>query len=836
MERPITSRRRADGSTRSLLFRGAFFVLVLSVVVLEYPGMRELLRAPYSGIQTQNLVVRHVRADGPNGASDVRAGDEVIAVDGVRLRNRLHYGYVVAHNAAFAPQTYTILRAGERRHVRVAYDRIPAFFFYRRLAFLVVAFAFLAVGLWVYLRRPDRLGSLFAANCAILASFLTDRPSPASPALQLSGELVNEALVLFFPAVLVHFFRVFPHRQDAARRARRTALLYAVPTVLFTVDAVLIVRRFGFLSVDAGVISALIAVSTVYFGAYVLGSLALFLRNYRLAPRAQKQKLRVVGAGTLAGFVPFLGAMIAPAFTPGLDVRLESAAVVCLGFVPLTFAYAILKHGAIELNLVVRKSLVYGFLTGCIIAGYYAVVNVISDFMVAQLGLAHFVWMPLTILFLALMFAPARERIQNVVDRLFYRGEYVYRQEVVDLNRQLARRLTREEILAYFVERVEALLKPSFIAVYTYSTPERTLVMERAEGAPPELPQRFGLDSFLGRYFTRYRAPLLVEYLDPAWERRRMDDASRALLALPSLAICVPVAAPDAMVALVLLGEKHSGLLYRRADAELLETFAEQLALVLQNADLLSASLEQERLKREVMLARDIQLSLLPAAAPSVPGLELHGIMVSSNEVGGDYYDYFPLDEHRLAVAIGDVSGKGIPAAMLMASLRAVFKNAALTTQLGPAELNATLSNFLHDNAKPEQFATFFYGIFDARNATFTFSNAGQCPALLVRPGFVDRLGTGGLLLGVQEGQLYKEGCVRLESGDLVLLYTDGVIEQRNAAGNEYGETRLVEFLAANKNLPLCDLQQGLLQDVLAFGEGLQHDDITSVIACHKVA
>jgi len=750
VERPISSRRRADATTRSLLFRAAFFVLVLAVVVLEYPGMREILRAPYSGIQAQNLVVRFVRDDGPNRDTDIRAGDEIVAVDGVRLRNRLHYGYVVAQNTDFAPQTYTLLRDGQRREARARYDRIPPFFFYRRLAFLVVAFAFLAVGLWVYMRRPDRLGSLFAANCALLAAFLTDRPSPASPALQLFGELVHEGLVLFFPAVLVHFFRVFPHRPDAGRHRRRTAFLYAIPAALFALDAVLIVRNFNFQPVDQTVVDGLIAVSTVYFALYMLGSLALLLRNYRVSAPAQKQKLRVVGAGTVAGFVPFLAVAVAQAFTPGFDIRLESAAVVCLGFVPLSFAYAILKHGAIELNLVVRKSLVYGFLTGAIIAAYYALVYVIGDFMVSQLGLAPLVWMPLTILFLALMFAPARERIQHLVDRLFYRGEYVYKSEVIDFSRQLARRLTRDEILAYFAERVETLLKPSFIAVYTPDS-ERVLVRARSEGTPPPLPEQFGLDSFLGRYFTRYRAPLLVEYLDPAWERPRLDDASRALLALPGLGVCLPVATPDGMVALVLLGERRSGLIYRRADAELLETFAEQLALVLQNADLLAASLEQERLKSEVLLARDIQRSLLPAATPSLPGLELHGFMESSNEVGGDYYDFFALDDHRIAVAIGDVSGKGIPAAMLMASLRAVFKHAAQISQLGPGELNATLSDFLHDNAKPEQFATFFYGVFDAHTETLTFSNAGQCSALLVREGYVDRLGTGGLLLGVQE-------------------------------------------------------------------------------------
>jgi len=275
---------------------------------------------------------------------------------------------------------------------------------------------------------------------------------------------------------------------------------------------------------------------------------------------------------------------------------------------------------------------------------------------------------------------------------------------------------------------------------------------------------------------------------------------------------------------------------YRRAEGELIDTFGEQLALVLHNATLIESSLEQERLQNEVMLARDIQLSLLPDRPPDWPGLEVQGQMVSSFEMGGDYFDYFPVDRSQLAVCIGDVSGKGIPAAMLMASLRAVFKNAALKRKLNPADLNAELNDYLYENAKPEQFATFFYGVFDRETGTLSFSNAGQCPALLVREGYVDRLGEGGLVLGVRAAQEYREGRVRVETGDLLVLYTDGITEQKNDEGEEYGEDRLIQFLQMHRNLPLLQLQEGLLEEVIAFGGGSQQDDITTVIACHKVA
>jgi sigma-B regulation protein RsbU (phosphoserine phosphatase) len=521
--------------------------------------------------------------------------------------------------------------------------------------------------------------------------------------------------------------------------------------------------------------------------------------------------------------------------SPGESEHIEVAAAVCLAFVPATFAYSILKHGAIELNTVVRKSIVYALLSAAVIACYYAVVHLLGDVMVSAFGVSSAVIIPIAALVLALVFAPARGQIQRVVDRLFYRAEYVYKQEVYEFNRQLSRKLSKPDIYAYFIERVETLLSASYVAVYT-TAGNRTLARNMVSGSPPPLPATFSLDSFLGRYFSRYKTPLMVEFLDRSWERPNLDAESQGCLTLPGLSVCVPVVAPDQFVALVFIGEKRSGVTYRRTDAELLETFADQLALVLQNVDLVRASLEQERLKNEVMLAREIQLSLLPVEPPRQRRVRLLGQMVSSFEVGGDYFDYFDIDDDHIGVAIGDVSGKGIPAAMLMSSLQAVFKNLATKARLSPAQINRELNQHLFEHAKVDQFATFFYGVFELSTSRFIFSNAGHCPALLIRNEYADRLGEGGMVLGVQADQSYREGVVRMERDNLTVLYTDGVTEQKDATGEEYGEERLIAFLRANRNLPLDDLQVALLEDVVGFGGGTQDDDITIVIARHQAA
>lgn len=833
------TRRPFESQPRDLVFRTALFLFVAAVVLLEIGGASQLRHFPVSGIDTQNLVVRDVATDSPNYGRDIRPGDVIVAVDGQRIRNHIHYMHVVAGNSERRPQTYTLNRDGRLIERTVAY-RAPQLTF-RDVAFPFVALCFLLVGLWVYLRRPDAVGTLFAVNCTLLAFFLTHHPATGHPGLQLAGELMHDALILVFPATLLHFFFLFPGRPATAasgtpgRRGRRAALLYGPAVTIYAASAAVAVRRFEGQAPGPEVVPALLLVSSVYFTTYILASLVTFAHRYRRSAPAQKQRLRVVTAGAVVGFLPFILTTVLRNVDAGRTGSVETASALGLVLVPATFAYAILKHGAIELNAVVRKSIVYAALTGAIIAAYYLFVQVVGSFMVEEIGMSTSVLTPVAAVLLAMLFAPAREQIQRVVDRVFYRGEYVYKQEVGEFTRQLARKLTREEIYDALVDRCTSLLGPSFIAVYAADEGPQ-LRLERSDGSSPPLPPVFPLDCFLGRYFTRYRRPLLVEFLDRAWERPHLDAASRGVLALDGLAVCVPVSAPDAFLGLLLLGGKRSGAAYRRTDADLLATFAEHLGLVLQNALLVESSLERERLKNEVMLARDIQLSLLPATPPTRPSLELRGQMVSSFEVGGDYFDFVDLGPDRVGVAIGDVSGKGIPAAMLMSSIQAVFTNLAVKSGLGPADVNRELNEYLCGYAKRDQFATFFYGIFDLARGTLTFSNAGHCPVLLATADYTDRLTQGGMVLGVRADQAYCEGTVAVSEGDVLLLYTDGVTEQCDIQDHEYGEGRLIAFLEANRNLSPQDLQNALIEDVLGFSGGRQDDDVTVLIARRTAA
>jgi sigma-B regulation protein RsbU (phosphoserine phosphatase) len=818
------------------VFRLVFLLFIVAIIILEFPGARNYIETPYSGIRTKNLVVQRVMDDGPNVEKDIQFRDEILRVDQERIRNFNHFRYLMHANRDFSPQQFTISRAGEEIEVQIEYAEVPEDVIHRKFAFLIVAFTFLLVGGFVYIRRSDLLGGLFSLNCSIIAFLLTDRPVVASPNLQLFGELFHDLVIVLFPVAFLSFFLMFPDRKRRpGRRLRWLRLLFlaVIPLLIYVVDGYMVVSHFYLLPVSVEAVNLIIGLTIIYMAAYLIGSLVIFIRNYFAAPSAQKQRLRIAITGTVAGILPFLAVIVWRQVHPGTSGLAEVMSVYCLTFISISFAYAILKHGAIELNVFVRKSIVYAFLTGGIIAAYYMLVYLVGDFFTREFSLNRTQFTIISILILSIIFAPTRNWVQQVVDRVFYRGEYVYKEEVGRFNRLLSRKLTRDEIFHCFFDRVEKLLGSSYIAIYTKAEAVM-FALEKSSGASPSLPPNMPPDSQLVDYLAEQRRPLMAEYLYSSWEEKYLDPDSRTFLAATKTAVCLPVLSSEALTGFILLGEKRSGLPYSRADAELLQTFAELFGMVLENATLHEAAIKQERLVNEVMVAQDIQLSLLPKSPPKHDSIEIVGKMLSSSEVGGDYFDYFQLDPSHIALAIGDVSGKGIPAAMLMFSIQALFKSLALRDRLSPKEVTEELNRHLCDTGKSGQFTTFFYGVLDLDQSTFRYSNAGHCPALLVKQNYADRLGEGGLMLGVEKDRHYQEGSVQLDADDLLCLYTDGVTEQKNGGDDDFGESRLIDFIRQNRYLPTDSLQDALFDAVLSYGDGRQHDDITTVIARFK--
>ena len=290
---------------------------------------------------------------------------------------------------------------------------------------------------------------------------------------------------------------------------------------------------------------------------------------------------------------------------------------------------------------------------------------------------------------------------------------------------------------------------------------------------------------------------------------------------------------------LIVVGDKES----RRgvgpfgvSDRRTLSLFANQAAIALENARLHRQALEKERLEREMELAAEIQRQILPDGAPVVPGWELLGWNRPARQVGGDYYDLLSHDG-RMTFTVADVTGKGIAAALLVSTLHSALH--LLLDRVGPGpELFSRLNRHILDSSSRNKFITLLLADFDAASGELVYVNAGHNPGLLLRggDGEVAELSPGGLPLGLMEGGVYRSGRLRMEPGDLLCLYTDGITECASPTDEEFGSERLVDCLAGKQDQPLGEIVACIDRATQTFAAGQPQADDQTVILLRRIA
>src|SRR5690348_275596 len=264
---------------------------------------------------------------------------------------------------------------------------------------------------------------------------------------------------------------------------------------------------------------------------------------------------------------------------------------------------------------------------------------------------------------------------------------------------------------------------------------------------------------------------------------------------------------------------------------KVLTTLASVAAIRVENTRLVEARLERERLERELALASEIQQRFQPTAPPHVNGYELQGISFPCYEIGGDYYDFIEREDGRLVIALGDVSGKGTAAALLMSSLHAAIHAQSASHNSLVATISA-VNRYLADNIPANRFVTLFYAELDPESGSLSFLNAGHNPPLIVHSaGTVEQLASGGLPLGIKRDAEYREGRTQLQRGDVLVIYSDGVTEAVSPTSEEFGSTRLYEVVSRNIEASAAGIRDRIESSLTKFAQGTSAaDDITLVI------
>lgn len=317
----------------------------------------------------------------------------------------------------------------------------------------------------------------------------------------------------------------------------------------------------------------------------------------------------------------------------------------------------------------------------------------------------------------------------------------------------------------------------------------------------------------------------------------RLDQALRESMSIVEQQIrsilAVPLQTDNRVIGIIYLDSPHFVHEFSREDLNLLTVMANIAAIRIEHARLSEVEAAERALARDMSQAAEIQKRLLPTKVPQVPGIELAGYNAACRTVGGDYYDFIPFPGGEVGMIVGDVAGKGMPAALMMSSLQARVQ-VLFDEPHDIASRVTRLNRSIAVNCPDNRFITFFVGALDPKLGEFTFCNAGHNPGVLVRRnGDIEWLSGGGIVLGIMPQAQYVQETCRVEPGDTLVLYSDGVTEAFRPNGDEeFGEQRLASIVAELRDLPAAAIVEGVIQRLTAWMAGVPAaDDVTLVVA-----
>lgn len=405
-----------------------------------------------------------------------------------------------------------------------------------------------------------------------------------------------------------------------------------------------------------------------------------------------------------------------------------------------------------------------------------------------------------------------------------------------------------DEILGAIVRIMPILVGVSRCALYIWDAQQERYLPSHAYGLGKAAEARFWRPLSPGEFplldaarqsgfllmapLTENASPKTWPDLPPDWQ----DESGPFMFKNEPLLFCVPLLVKSDLYGLLLVQETPGGLRFRTRRLEIIHGIAQQAALAIQNDRLQKEMVLREHLETEVQLARQIQQTFIPETLPVYPGWDIAACWRTARQVGGDFYDVFELDEKRLGLFIADIADKGIPAALFMALTRTLVR-AAVTETESPAQALSRINDLLIPDTQQGMFVTAVYAVLSLETGELTYANAGHNPPLWLHlgDGSVERLTRTGMALGVMEGAPITQRTIRLEPGDCVLFYTDGLTESFSQTGEMYGEDRLRTTLSA---LSACSAQQMLDAIEAALEEFVASlppaDDLTMLGFCRK--
>jgi sigma-B regulation protein RsbU (phosphoserine phosphatase) len=773
---------------------------------------------------TLRVIIRDIVPGGVAEKAGLQDGDVLLSINGKTFRHGLEAQEILNKVKEGDTALYVIERAGTRFEVPITIERQ---FNLNLVAFYVLGLFFVVIGYVVGVTKPrERVPQLFfflSVSCMVFFNF---QGKIIFPNLGFFNRVVSAVV---FPAAFVHFFLHFPFTKDIVQKSRFVVASVYLMTSLQTLCV-------GVFAESAPAVSQLCA---NLFVAYIPAGFFIYLHSYTKVKSAEERKpLRVILWGSIVGILAMVYIVIYVALYRGSGITLvlypwRSIPILFVTAIPLSFGYSIVRYRLMDIEIVVKRSLIYGIITASVAAIYLGIVFGIGNLLRNVVGENNPVLMVAAIIIIALVFDPLKQRVQHFVDRQFYRERYNYQKALKEFSQALPMLMDLDRILdsvtSSILDRMH--VKSVALCLYDESGENCTTVMQKGMHGS-ELPFQKGPRS-LASHMEVTRSPRVFYNL--RYEKEPdLNPEEKVKILNSGIVLSVPMFSRDRLIGILHLGPKASEKPYSEDDIDLLQTVANQAAIAIENARLYKEEIEKQKIEEELTMARRIQQGLLPKESPKMAGLDIAGVSIPATTVGGDYFDFIKLDDRRLLVVVGDVSGKGMSAALYMSKIQGMIQLAS-TLYASPKDILVEVNRRIYDGIERKSFITMIIALFDLNAKRVTICRAGHNPALVASNGRVSFVKLKGLGLGLEPGLIFGHELEtveeKLEPGKLFLFYSDGLTEAMNAEREEFGEERIREAMVTLDVSSAASVQRSLIDAVSDFRGGAeQNDDVTVVV------
>jgi sigma-B regulation protein RsbU (phosphoserine phosphatase) len=822
-----------------LLLLGLFvflYILASTIADVYWVTTRPVAGMEYRFDKTLGrVVIKAITSNGPADRAGLKKGDAILAFNAVPITSQNDLDQ--AYNDIKIGQSIEvkISRGGQERTLVLVMQRNLSVYFKNFLLALLLGaifcYALCLLGMLVFLKKiQDRTAHVFYLMLLFWAVAVRNSLEIGPNVLSYLSSWLPWILLPAWPLAvgsLLHFYLIFPVENRIFQKHRALLLLIVyLPLVLLLPFAYAQSYRLDWAGKVLNYGWGIWLTINFIVAMFVLG------RAIKRAPNPYiKKQAQIMADGTaLSLSIPLCLYFLPDLFFNWRPPYAEFSLPLLILW-PISLAYVIVKHRFMDIEVIVKRGVSYALMSGFVVAAYFLLVLGVGQLLLFLTDSRSQLVTIIATLLIAALFNPVKNRVQNFLDRRFYPDRFSYREAVRVFSHQLVNVVDLEKLIALLKSFLVETVRIEPVVWYMRQETAAKFTANAASGV-----EAAALPTFTTADKTIKRLQESQQLVDLSLLEEQLAEDEKSRWEQVGAELALPLLSRGNLVGMLALGAKAGQEPYYKDDLELLATLSDQINISLENALLTEKLREQDRFKKELEVARRIQLSSLPQTDPQIPGLDVSGISIPALEVGGDYYDYLDFADGRFGVVVGDVSGKGTSAALYMSQLKGMLQ-AGAKHHRSLKELVVEVNAITYKSITSQSFITLMCGAFDVKARRLSLVRAGHLPLIhySATANACRELIPKGIGVGLENGQLFNAELEEIElpfaAGDVFLFYTDGITEARDREGREFETDLLAKIIQENGWKNATTLREKIIAKVHQFAAGASpRDDVTLVV------